>query len=241
MIEQIRNDQNMRDDFLQTLAQVNRPNITGVTLRMIGRLATEDVIDNEATQAFLLGANKGVNSFKNSDDGRGKNNFTLHCRWRGLNNVQDWCRSEYGTPTRYPKRYFERTKIVLERDLYDNSYAHQYFIDVARYEDHVLSAIAIREMIAKLSPVDRSIIELLIFGSDDYGTMRNSSQYGSRHHHIAADVALTIGKPTEFVYTRIAALRKVFGDIAAAMNCASDYSLVADTIRNRICGAQHNA
>lgn len=227
-VQAMRSNPLERDDFLAALARDNTRNVGFVCRNTIGIRATEDLIRNEAMQAFLQGANRAIDSFHLEDDGRGNNSLVGWCRFKGLNTLRDFLRVEFGNDSRNANKANFQKNVVFAEDLYGRhahnksgrfataspsmndhqSPTNKYFRDPSDYAEQTVSVITVQEAIRDLSPVDRSIVELLVFGEDQFGTMKTASRYGSAQHHLAEDIARSINMSHQFVYKRLKYIRE---------------------------------
>lgn len=210
----MRLDHYRREDFLAWLSRMNSRNIARIARAMAGIWATWDIISGEATQAFLMAANRAIDSAKIEDDGRGKNDPVAWCAWKGLNGVRDYIRSEFGTATRMSARHEIVRNTINETELYaklEPEYRTRQvaalFRDPSDYEEQIVSHLMVREFLETLVPVDRSIVELIVYGHDELHQIRCAGSYGDAKRCTAADIARTIGRCESFVYKRIATIR----------------------------------
>lgn len=221
---QIRRNADKRNDFLGELARESRTEIAFIAKQFIGIRATRTIIQGEATQQFLLRANRAIDSASLTDDGRYKNNPRLWCKFKGLGGVKDWARNAYGTRVRNVAKYeLEQHTFYIEDYLDHHRPDRKHDLDPGvlyrddrDYQSLITSSLVVQEFLTTLERQDRSIVELLVFGEttdekvrerNGISTIRSAGEYGARTHRILQDIAHTIGTSESFVYTRVREMR----------------------------------
>lgn len=215
----MRSNDYQRDDFLMKLARENLPIIARITRSIAGDRATEDLIRGESTQAFLLAANRAINSARLTDDGRGENDPVKWCKWKGFNGVHDYLRLEFGTTSRMRSRHIMERSIFLESDFKKEKINNRncpgqedfviqwIFRDPVDYEEKIISHFSVQEHLEKFENDDRAILELLVYGHTDSKNIKCAGKYGSRFRNNALDIAMTIHRSESYVLKRLSQIR----------------------------------
>ena len=96
-LETVREDASAREAFLNNLLRKNNARIYRMLILSFkpGTQMFSDLISGDLQQAFLLGAHRAIEKFREHDDGRGKNDYSGFCSWAGLNAVRDRIREAY--------------------------------------------------------------------------------------------------------------------------------------------------
>ena len=163
----VRRSQQARNDFLAWLAQKERRAIGKFSRRLLGSRASDEFICGEATQAFLLAANRAIDSAANKDDGRGRYDPVAWVRFKALNGVKDFIRYEYAMHSRlsYPQRKFE------------NSFTSYFNLGASNepkimYEERIVNSILLEPIFENMTPIDREILDVLILKRKDIRVSR---------------------------------------------------------------------
>lgn len=191
-----------REEFLAVLVARSYTRITRAALKMVHRMQVVDRIFEDATQVFLIGANEAIDSFKAevNDDLSG------YASWKGICAVRTWINRNVIYNRNPAKRYF--VDGILSLDKFAGQDA-----EPMDYERYIVSHMTVQDAIARLSDSDRAIVELLVYGHAGETWARCAATYGGRKHHVAADIALTIGKSEQYVYKRLAAIRETLREV----------------------------
>lgn len=197
----IRKNPQKRDDFLITLTKNNKRGIHSVAKKTGRHLITNDLIQNECSQYFMLGANRAIDKVILQDDGRGKNNPVMYCIISGFRNIQDFLISEFRINRKNRPEFSPIT-----RDEYN-------IPDYCDYEREILENIIINDIIEKLKPIDRQILQLILNGTTDNIALTRTIRSKNISNNIVKVVASTLGYSDNYIYTRLYILREVFSVI----------------------------
>lgn len=175
-LQAVRSDQMERERFLNALLKRNGARIFRTLTAHVkpGTQMFSDLMNGDLQQAFLLGANKALDKFRETDDGRGKNDYAGFCSWSGINAVLDRIRQatrevQYRTheypagslafgDTNHPdygKHHDDIRKFVAP------SYVYVSTCDPVR---DLLAYEMINAFLPKLDPRDRLVAELMLQG-----------------------------------------------------------------------------
>lgn len=191
-LEEIRTSANKRDDYLLYLAKTNKQKITYITKKMITYKYKAELVQNECTQYFLLGCNRGIDQVRINDDGRGKNNPEKYIIWVGCNNLKDFLRREYLQKRKLHTYYL--SKEIKEE-----------IPDPVDYAEHIISNYYISEYINSLQEIDKKILYLILEGQYQEEILSNI-----HNTNIIKNVAHTLGVSNSLIYYRLKVLRSVF-------------------------------
>ncbi len=195
---EIRNNNSLRDDFLIDLTRRNKKTIFNFSRKIAGSFANGDLIHNECTQYFMLGANRGIDQANIIDDGRGNNNPEGYCIYLGTQNIRDFLMKEFKLTNK------NRIEFCEIEESYDTPTSNL-------YENEVLGNILIEEIIEKLKPLDRQILQLIMYGeTNGKHLIPMSENNGSFSNNLVKTIANTLGYSKDHIYTRIYVLRNVF-------------------------------
>lgn len=196
---EIRNNEILRDNFIVTTTQKNKYNIYSLSKKIAGKLSTPDIIKNECTQYFMLGLNRGIDQAKITDDGRGKNEPDLYCIRLGFYNIRDFLIREFRLNRKFHPEF---TSITEKENLLPN---------IIQESNEIIGSIYVKEIIEKLKPIDREILQLILYGESNgkiiYPYINNKNVIDN---NIIKTVANTLGYSTNYIYSRIYVLRSVF-------------------------------
>lgn len=163
----MRNDPQLRNAFLANLAQNNRRKISAVVRDV--RRAIFDLDD--AMQAFLIGANRALDTARTEDDGRGHNDPEAYCAWRGMLSVREAMRNVRGRAERPSiKQRAEKRAIytgALADSIDDNEGASLFYADPNDYADVAQVNVDFTAFLGKLHGIDKEAALLLVYGSSD--------------------------------------------------------------------------
>ncbi|MHB8296145.1 MAG: hypothetical protein ACYDH5_16315 [Acidimicrobiales bacterium] len=166
-LERIRYNAQERNTFLSDLAQRNRYKVRAV-IRDVRR-AIFDLDD--AMQAFLIGANRALDTARTEDDGRGHNDPEAYCTWRGMLAVKEAIRQQHGRHDRPSiKQRAERGTIyagAVAKKIDDNESACLFYADPNDYAETAQVNIDFAGFLGKLRGIDKEAALLLVYGSTD--------------------------------------------------------------------------
>ncbi len=198
---EIRHNSYLRDNYLVKLTNRNKIQIFTYAKRTAGSLATIDIINNECTQYFMLGANRGINNARINDDGRGKNNSEGFICLSGIRNVRSFLVEEFRLDRKHRIEFNSITPI--EYNISEN----------IRYDNEIVGNLIIEEIIQKLKPIDRRILQLIIYGESDNQTMVPLVRDNRVSNNLVSTLANTLGYSENWIYNRICVLRGVFSTL----------------------------
>jgi hypothetical protein len=199
---EMRINNDLRDAFLIKLAKQNKYYITQFSKKIAGGLITSNIIDNECMQYFMLGANRGIDRANIVDDGRGNNDPEQFCRTCGIYNVRDFLVQEFRLNRKHRIEFTELT-------------ATAYGIAEDRnYENETLSDLMIEEIIARLKPLDRKILQLIMYGETDSQQLVPCFTNKNRlSNNMIQTVANTLGYSSSYITSRIYNIRGVLSTL----------------------------
>ncbi len=151
-LQEIRNNQQLRDEYLISLTRRNKKFIYNFSKRIVGKLATYEIISGECTQYFMLGANRGIDQARINDDGRGKNDPEKYFIYLGSQTIRDFLMKEFHCWSKR-KIVFESFSLIHHDDRSNE--------DIAR---DIIDKMNIDEIISKLKPLDRKILNIILYG-----------------------------------------------------------------------------
>lgn len=166
-IERIRHNAQERNAFLMTIATKNRRKI-GAVVRDVRR-ASFDLDD--AMQAFLIGANRALDTARTEDDGRGHNDPKAYCAWRGMLAVREAMRNVRGRSARPSIKQRAEARVIHTGALADtfeeNEGASLFYADPNDYADTAQVNVDFANFLGKLHGIDKEAALLLVYGSTD--------------------------------------------------------------------------
>lgn len=200
----MRLDRQARNAFLADLAYRNRRKINAVVRDV--RRAIFDLDD--AMQAFLIGANRALDTARTEDDGRGHNDPQAYCAWQGMLAVREAMRNVRGRQTRpCIKQRAERQTIYtggLSEVVDDNEACSLFYADPNDYADTAQVNIDFAAFLSKLRGIDREAALLLVYGST--ATRELVCTCVGQHSYID-DLAHALGCKASRVFTILRRLR----------------------------------
>lgn len=189
-----------RNDFLAWLVKKEAKAIALFSRRLLGHRATDDFIRGEASQAFLLAANRAIDRTATEDDGRGKHNPVSWIRFKALHGVMDFIRMEFSLHRNhvYQQRKFEYSVV---------SYGDKYRIESGlqnepsiTYEETIISSILIEPIFQRITEIDRDILDVLFIKRTE-----------PRISRITLRVAKEFKCSERFILQRLAKMKKLAG------------------------------
>jgi hypothetical protein len=198
---EIRNNDLLRDNFLVSLAKRNRQNIFNTSRRLAGNLVTNDLVHNECTQYFMLGANRAIDKANIIDDGRGQNDPEGYCVTLGIFNVKDFLIREFRLDRKHRPEFVAITAVEYNIGNYD------------QYESDIINRQIIEEIIQKLKPLDRKILQLIMYGEVDNKVMVPIVQNNRVCNSLVDTIARTLDYSPSYIQARMHVLRGVFATL----------------------------
>ena len=201
---EIKNNPELRDNYLIKLTKRNKQNIYNFSKKIAGNLATYDIISCECTQYFMLGANRGIEQAKiisveeNNTFWGGKYDPEQYIFFRGTQKIRNFLMTEF--------------KLRIKHNLvFESLSSLSYKYNISSTEDYIQEAIDninIKEIIEKLKPLDRYIINILL-----YGEFNNKDFIPNLEETIVTNIANSLNYGKAHIYERIKVLRSVFTTI----------------------------
>lgn len=189
-LEKIRHNPQEREAFLCALLKGHDAAILSV-IRGSGRPEYLNLLD-EARQAFLMTANRALDTARDQDDGRGGNDPEKWCAWRGMMAVKEVMRQHYGRAGRASIKQNHGIRMVYtgsfsEMVTGENEGASIYYADPNDYADEAVANVTFTNFLAKLRGIDREVALLLVYGETETRSLICTCP-GSSHSYIA-DIA----------------------------------------------------
>ncbi len=200
-ILEIRHSPLLRDEFLIKLTKEHKSNIYIQSKKTAGNLATLDLIENECTQYFMLGSNRGIDSFNLSDDGRSKNRFEAYCVTGGIYSLKNFLLREFKLDCTYKLNF----QSISEYE-YNIASPQTYENDITNYQ-------LIEEIIQKLKPLDRKILQLIMYGETNGQNLVPIIKNNKVSNNLFDTIAHTLGYSAKYIYSRLYILRGVFASL----------------------------
>lgn len=207
-LERVRHNAQERDAFLARLLQSHNAAILSVVTRS-GGPEYLNLID-EARQAFLITANRALDTAREQDDGRGHNDPEAWCAWRGMLAVREVMRKRRGRGGRASiKQHAEARTIYTgafsELVSGENEGASLYYADPNDYADEACANIDFTNFLAKLRGIDREVALLLVYGESETHSLTCSCP--SPSHSYIQDIARAIDSSETRVFKILRRLR----------------------------------
>jgi len=212
---EIRNNDLLRDNFLVSLAKRNKNNIFNTARKLAGNLATPDIINNECTQYFMLGTNRAIDKANIIDDGRGKNDPEGYCVTSGIFNVKDFLIREFRLDRKYRLEFISMDSSNGSREGRPNHgrIINQMIASYNQDESDIIKRQIIKEIVQKLKPLDRRILQLIMYGESEGQAMKPVIQKNKICNNLIATIANTLGYSPSYIQSRMHVLRGVFSTL----------------------------
>ena len=195
-LDEIRTDPDLRSKYIKQLFAQNKHNITAMVRKSMGQF-DRNILTGEAQQAFMIAANRALDIALETDDGRGKNDPAKWCSWRGLRAVQECMRSVVGRQGRPCYKQRKEARLVYADSFRSNPvYEHA---DRTDYAESTTSAIIVRQFIDSLTPQERDVLMLYVFGHNEKTKLHCNCTFGAAKHSIRRDVAEATGYSESYV------------------------------------------
>ncbi len=198
----IRQNNYARDDYLIHLVKQNKRFIYTFSKKIASSFATPDIIRNECTQYFMLGANRGIDQAKIIDDGRGKNDPEKYIIYLGSQHIRDFLMREFRLNRKYKPEFSSLSEKENTIQVLKN------------YENELIGNIIIEEIVSKLKPLDRKILQLILYGETETQDIIPNIGKNKIDNNLVNTIANTLGYNSQYIYTRIYILRSVFSTLS---------------------------
>jgi len=200
-VEQARSSQSAREQFLSELVRDYSWRIDSLLWNTLGATRSRFPI-HEAKQAFLIRADRAIDTAVLTDDGRGKNDPRKWCGKSGLDGVRDAVRAVK------KRMVFEKDRhIVLDlNDAIERETEAFYGIteDVA---EAIVGEDIVKQFILTLTDRERAVVELLLQGYGHRGHDPHSGDPSRRYNYLRA-IANKLGCSQDMVLRIFRSLRK---------------------------------
>ncbi len=199
----IRHNNLLRDEFLIALTKRNKNYIFSYSRKIAGQFATLDLITNECSQYFMLGANRGIDRAKIIDDGRGKNDPEKYCITSGIYNIRDFLLREFRLNRKFVPQFIP---------ISENEYNFPEKLSLS-FEHEILGNIYIEDIFKRLKPLDRQILQLIMYGETNGIALCPKPVNKKISGNLVNTIAYTLGCSSKTIYSRIYTLRGVFSTL----------------------------
>lgn len=203
----MRNDPQLRNAFLVEIAKSHDAAIVSLMTRA-GGPEYLNLLD-EARQAFLITANRALDTARTEDDGRGNNDPEAWCAWRGMMAVKEIIRKQRGRNNgACHKQKAERKTIYtggLSEMIGENESGSLYYADPNDYAGEACVNVGFTAFLGGLRGFDRDLAMLLVYGETETISL-TCTCHGPVHSYIG-DIARALRCKESRVFKGLRRLR----------------------------------